>query len=248
MRFDQDEDLEQLQAGSGSFSYSATKVSKLDASEYTLVTVVVDISGSVASYAAELEKCLQEIVRSCLRSPRADFLMLRIVAFNTRVEEIHGFKLLMNCNPDDYKGILHCGGGTALRDATYNAVEAANTYSKSLVDQDYSLNGIVFVITDGDDNASTVSETHVKEVLATAVKKEVMESMVSVLIGVDADPGVKQYLTNFHATTGMTQYVSMGGANERKLAKLAEFVSKSISSQSSSIGQGAASQPINMTF
>lgn len=239
--------MQEQHAGT-SYSYSAVTLDKLNAMEYTLVGITVDISGSVSSYVNELEKCLSEIVKACKHSPRADNLMLRVTTFNNNEDELHGFKLFADCNPDDYKKVLHCGGMTALFDATYNLVEATNRYAKDLSDQNYAVNGITFVITDGADNASTMTKKKIKEALDKSVKGEVMESMVSVLIGVDADAGVKQFLDDFSKEANFTQYISMGQADGNKLAKLAEFVSKSISSQSNSLGSGGPSQAINLSF
>ena len=43
----------------------------------------------------------------------------------------------------------------------------------------------------------------------------------------------------------MTKFIDAGAANERSLAKLADFVSQSISSQSQSLGTGGPSQNIS---
>ena len=104
-----DASLETMNIKGTSFQYSAARLDTLGATEYTLVTVITDVSGSVAGYHTDLENCLQEIVRACLKSPRADNLLIRLLTFNTGLDEVHGYKLLTNCNPDDYKGILHCG-------------------------------------------------------------------------------------------------------------------------------------------
>jgi hypothetical protein len=36
--------------------------------------------------------------------------MLRLVAFASRLEEIHGFKPLSECNPADYVGVMAQAG------------------------------------------------------------------------------------------------------------------------------------------
>jgi len=138
---------------------------------------------------------------------------------------------------------------TALYDASFNSIEAALAYGKTLVDADFSVNAIVFVMTDGMDNKSTYGRNKVKEALQRAVKGEMIESMVSVLIGVNVtEPEVDHYLTMFKNDSGFTQYVKVDDATPQRLAKLAEFVSKSISSQSQAINSGAPSQPLNLTI
>ena len=238
-----DDNLVKGKLPTGSYGYSHTSLDELGATEYTLVTIVQDVSGSVSTYKTEMEKAIQEVVQSCVHSPRADNLMLRLVAFDDKLMEIHGFKLLENCNLTDYDNCLAIGGSTALYDASENAIMATSAYAKQLVDSDFDANAIVFVITDGEDNSSTMQRKHVKEALQKAMKEEVLESIVTVLIGVGTKdyPGLSDILDEFKNEAGLTQYVEIGNANAKTLAKLAEFVSKSISSQSQSLGTGSPS-------
>jgi hypothetical protein len=243
-----DNTLEVASIKGTNFQYSAVRLDKLGATEYTLVTIVADVSGSVSLYKDDLEKCLKEIVTSCRRSPRADNLMIRLLVFNHHGDEIHGYKLLTECNPDDYVGILHPHGNTALYDATYNAVLAASGYAEVLTANDFSVNGIVFVLTDGMDNASAFSSTEIKKTLTDITKKEHLDSLVTILIGVNLDPAADTYLKSFQTEAGFSQYINIGEASEKKLAKLAEFVSKSISSSSTALGTGQPGQIPSLTF
>jgi uncharacterized protein YegL len=231
----------------GSYGYSATKLSDLGATEYTLVTLVVDDSGSIASFKTEMVDAIKAVVNACRYSPRADNLMIRLVTFSNALKEVHGFKLLSNCNVDDYNSVLNDGGMTALFDATCNSVDATSAYGKTLVDNDFSTNGIVVVITDGADNQSSNSIDSVAKSLKKAIANETLESLVSILIGVNVtDPNISQALNDLHTQGGFTQYVELKDANAKTLAKLAQFVSKSISSQSTSLGTGGPSK--SLTF
>jgi uncharacterized protein YegL len=226
------------------YGFSAKRIELLGASEYTLVGVATDVSGSVCDFLAEIAACVSQIVRACRRSPRADNLLLRIASFDNHVQEIHGFRPLSECNPDDYLGTFEIGGNTALFDAACNVVESVARYGKDLVAQDFAVNGIVFVITDGDDNASRMTVQSLKTALRDAVRGESLESLVSVLVGVntDAQSGLNRYLEAIARDAGFTQYVAIGKADDKVLAKLAEFVSRSISSQSQALGTGGPSQ------
>ena len=208
------------------YSFSAVRLDKLAATEYTLAQVVVDKSGSVTPFRAELERCVAEIVKACKYSKRADYLMFRNTAFSEKVEEIHGFKLLSECNPDDYIGTIHPRGNTALFDSAYNAIESANMYADELTKNDFSVNGITFIVTDGGDNCSTFTPLMVKQALDRSVQGEIMESMVSVLIGVGDNPQVVAALEKFRTEAGITQFIAIGDADEKSLARLADFVSK----------------------
>jgi uncharacterized protein YegL len=228
------------------YGFSAASIDELGATEYTLVSIAQDVSGSVAPYEKEMETCLKEIVAACAKSPRADNLMLRLQTFGSTLEEVHGFKPLGECNSGDYDDCLNIAGLTALYDASENAIEALGVYGKDLVDNDYDVNAILIVVTDGGENDSTNTLSQVKKALAKVQKSEVLESIVTILVGVNVDSGIDQELEDFKNEVGFTQYVGLGDADSKTLAKLAKFVSSSISSQSSALGTGGPSQ--SLTF
>lgn len=201
------------------------------------------MSGSTAAFIFDMESAVTRIVQACKSSPRADNLLLRLLAFDDALSEVHGFKLLENCNLADYGGVLRAGGSTALYDAAENSISSTVNYGQRLLAGDFSANAILFVITDGMDNASKVSAKKVKEALARAVTSEALESIVSVLIGVNVgDAEAARHLREFHADAGFTQYVELDKADAKTLARLAEFVSQSISAQSQALGTGGPSQ------
>lgn len=226
----------------GHFGFSAAKIDDLGASEYTLVTIAVDRSGSTSGYQQDMEKCLKNIIEACQSSPRADNLLIRLIAFDSNHEEIHGFKLLSSCSQDDYDGILSPRGMTALFDASVDAIEASANYGKQLLQEDYDVNAICIIITDGMDNMSKCNAQHVGNALQTIIQDECVESLVSIFVSIGPD---SQYIAHFNQEAGFTQYVPIGEATPKKLARLGEFVSQSISSQSSALNSGGPSQPLN---
>lgn len=235
--------------GTQAFQFSATRIEHLGATEYTLVTVAVDVTGSTADFADELRKCLIAAVESCKKSPRSNNLLLRVILFSSSlkngVEEIHGFKPLGEIDPNQYQQ-FNPYGTTPLYDAAFSAVGATNAYAKKLMSQDFLANGIVFVITDGDDNTSSTTMKMVKEEMDRGAKGEEIESLIGVLVGINAAE-FKTRLEAFEKATGM-KYLDAGDATKGKLAKLAEFVSQSVSSQSQSLGTGGPSQNISATI
>jgi uncharacterized protein YegL len=234
----------------GNFTFTAKRIEKLGATEYTLVTIALDESGSVDGFETELRAMLVQAVESCKRSPRSDNLLVRVLYFSSKypkgVSEIHGFKPLSEIDTNAYP-VPSPGGITPLCDATYSGIGAMNAYGKDLFAQDYLANGIGFVITDGGENASTATMDMVKQEFKKAVSGECLESLVSVLIGVNADM-CRPLLEKFSRDAGFDKYIDAGDANERNLAKLAAFVSQSVSSQSQSIGTGGPSQQIAATI
>ena len=242
---------EHLIAGSN-FTYSGARIEKLrTAGGYTLVTITVDESGSVADFADELDKALVTVIEACKDSPWSDNILIRLETFSSRyhngVNEVHGFKLLSEINPADYPA-LDPRGMTPLCDACFSSLGAMNSYAKQLLDQDFtSNNGIAFVITDGEENVSVSTMRMVREEAEKSVSGEVLESMISILIGINASECADE-LSKFQQEAGMTQFIDAGDATPRKLAKLADFVSQSISSQGQSRGTGGPSQDISVTI
>jgi len=238
-------ELEQINLPNSHYGYSATRLEELGATEYTIATIVADVSGSTSAFIFDMEAAIARIVQACKFSPRADNLLLRLVAFDDTLKELHGFKLLENCHLSHYGGSLQSGGATALYDATENAVASTTNYAQTLSAGDFSANAILFVITDGMDNVSKVTAKRVKAAFAEAINSEALESIVSVLIGVNVnDQQVSRYLKGFQLEAGFTQYVELDKADAKTLARLAEFVSQSISAQSQALGAGGASQPL----
>jgi hypothetical protein len=243
--------LESLNAGSG-YKFSAAKIKDLGASEYTLATIVVDTSSSVMGFATQLEQALKTIFKACDKSPRKDNLLLRVVQFSSVVTELHGFKLLNTILEKDYDSILQIGGSTALFEACDDAIQATGTYGKQLTSQDFLVNGIVAVITDGEGNCGAINSGDlaadagvVKKSLEAVRRAENLESLLTILVGVTNDNvTLNTYLQTVKDEAGCDQYISIGNATPGKIAKLAEFVSQSISSTSSALGTGKASAPL----
>ena len=238
--------LENLNAGSG-YKFSATKIKDLGAAEYTLASIVMDASSSVEGFAVQLEQALKTIFKACDKSPRKDNLMLRLTQFASRLTELHGFKLLSTIQEKDYDNVLQLGGSTALFDAMDEAIQATGTYGKQLTSQDFLVNAIVVVVTDGENNCSNIADpTQVKKTLQAVRRAENLESILLILVGVtNDDVNLNTYLQTVKDEAGFDQYVSIGKATPGRIAKLAEFVSQSISSTSSALGTGKASAPLN---
>lgn len=241
-----DDDMQGHKVAGSHFGFSATKVGNLGATEYTLADLIVDVSISVESFQDRIERCVKAVVKALRRSPRVDNLLLRVTIFNHNIVELHGYKPLSNCNEDDYTGKFRAGGSTSLFDAAYSGIGAQATYAKELVKNDFQVNGIAIIITDGENTAGTFRDANpVKDILLKTKASEALESLITILVGVNVtDPQMKQHHDDFKNTAGLTQYVAIDDASEKKIAKLADFVSTSISSQSQALGTGGPSQTL----
>jgi len=227
------------------FQFSGVTVERLGASEYTLVTLAIDMSSSVNSYKNELIDSINTVVEACKKSQRAENLMIRLVTFNDRTYEEHGFKLLSDINISDYKNIASPQGMTALYDASLNSVEAMSSYGKTLMEEDFDVNGIFFVITDGMDNRSKQSVNDIKNAIEMISIEESLESIRSILVGVNTQHyEVKNYLNEFKDKAKFDQYIDISEATPESMAKLAKFTMNSISAQSQSLGTGGASKAL----
>jgi uncharacterized protein YegL len=239
-------DIMKIDNAGSDFQFSAIEVDRLGASEYTLVTLVLDMSASVRNYQKELNESISAILDSCRMSSFAENLMVRLVTFNENVYEEHGFMPLSELENVNYKNIVQPRGTTALFDASINAINATVNYGKTLYDNDFDSNAILFVITDGADNASSKTVSDVGRAIKEFAMNETVESIRSVLVGVNTEySNVNDYLESFKKEAGIDQYIDIKNANSNSLAKLAEFISQSISAQSQSLGTGVASKALN---
>lgn len=242
-----DKSMESRQIGGTNFGFSAKRIGDLGASEYTLVVIAADATGSVTAFKNQIENVVKAVVKSCRYSPRADNVMLRFVTFNsdTGIHEVHGFKPLAECNEDSYTNTVNPGGMTNLFDAGFSCAGSLNEYGKELSEQDFGVNAIFIVITDGDDNASKTTPKMLQAEIAKGITGEHLESTTSILVGVNVqDTRLATRLQEFQMGAGFTQYVEVDNATEKKLAKLADFVSKSISAASQALGTGGPSQAL----
>lgn len=246
-RLDADGDVETHPIG-GNFSFTGARIANLGATEYTLVDIEVDMSTSVRSFLSDLLNMLDLAVDACRKSPRADNLLVRVATFSSAgIKEVHGFVPLADIDRTKYSKLTP-GGWTPLYDACYVGAKATNEYAKKLADADFLANGIMFVITDGENNDSAATVDMVAVEMQAALRSETLESHVSILIGINTkNARVTRALAQFRADAGMTQFVDAGDATPQKLAKLAAFVSQSVSSTGQALGTGGPSQQIAAT-
>jgi hypothetical protein len=223
------------------YGFSGTRIEHLGATEYTVVSLAADVSYSTTDFLRDIEACIGRVVMACHRSPRADNLLLRVTRFGSTLDEVHGFKPLGEVGPATYDGALECLGCTALYDAAHNAVESVARYGAHLAEHALQANGLVFVVTDGMDNESAQTAADVRAAIVSTVAAEKLESLVTVLVGVNVtDSGVQDALRTFSKEAGFTRYVELDAADESTLAALSEFVTRSISLQSRALGSGQA--------
>lgn len=239
----------------GGHAYSPVRVETLDVSECTLVTLVFDLTGSVDPFEDKINALLKQIVETCQDLPTNAHIVVRVIGFNSYmgVKEFIGFTPIIDIDINDLPK-FECDGMTNLIDATHTAIDASITEAGRLTDEDYGVNAVMFVITDGDDNKSKQFTTSdIKGQLISIKRTEVLEDFNTVVIGVK-DPDVTDQLHSgwsqrigvklkeFTEECGITKFVELGDATEEAMKKLGWNISQSISSSSNAIVSGGPSQ------
>jgi hypothetical protein len=242
---DDDSDTQYRTIGSG-FQFSSISADAMGASEYTLVAIAADKSSSVSGFAGEIEGCLVTSLQGCMDSPRVDNLLVRLLTFNNQLDEVHGYKHLADCPISNYKGIIKPGGCTSLFDACISTIDSLATLGKQMIADKYTANGLSVIITDGCDVGSTQTINAVAEAIARSRRSECLESILNILIGINVqDREVSDALNNLKTVGNFDQYIEAKDASPKTFARIAGFISKSISSQSQAIQTGQASTLIN---
>ncbi len=222
------------------FSFTAARPDTLGSNEYTLVNITIDRSGSTSSFEPQLIKSYQDIIGACRKNPRAENILVRATLFNGSIHEEHGF---INLDAiDESKFNISSGGVTALYDSALEGIEATQTYGQQLSDMDYLVNGLVVIVTDGAEYGSrTANPAKIKATLDGIRGGEKMESVKVILIGIGDEGNIVQYLEAFKTDAGFDQFEHIKNTDAKGLAKMANFISRSISSSSQALGTSGPS-------
>lgn len=223
---------EQFTTNNITFKYNMTPIERLNNTKYTLVTIVTDYTGSIYPFLNQVEELEQNVITACRTFPQKDELLIRLVRFNSliNIQEIHGFSLLSEI--DEYNYIKTPPGGmTPLIEVTFESIAVSNQFAKKLSDEQFFVDSVVYIITDGEDNVpSTFTTKNINEELLNGIKLEYLNSSQAFCIGVNTKE-CGQALDKFSSESGLT-FIDGGEATGGNLAKLAKWISKSISSAS----------------
>lgn len=240
----------QVQGTGTHLAFSSVRLQKLDETSYTLVTLVLDVTGSLSGFEKQIREAVKTVVDSCKKHGRKDMILIRILAFSTSygMVELTGFMPVLQVDPSsfDFLNTLQCSGMTNLYDATYNALAATRVFAKQLSDQEFPVNALIVVATDGGNTERNgMSVQDVAAEMRNLTQKEICESCLSILIGLNAQ-NCSQELSDFNKDAGFTQYEPLNNLNADKFARMADFISRSISAQSQALTTGQASAPLTL--
>lgn len=224
------------------FQYSNIKVEALTASEYTIAMLVTDLTGSVSGFYKELVEVSKTVLAACIKHPKSENLLLRSTVFNDdiNVKEIHGFLPVSTIDPATYDSFPLPASCTPLMDAHLEACESLLQFGNDLASNQFTANAVLFIVTDGGENSSRNRDMgKIKKIMASLRNGDPLESFTAILIGVD-DSSSKVVLKQYQMDSTIDEYKSIGDATPGNLAKVAQFISKSISTASVACGTGSS--------
>lgn len=241
---DASQQLESFMIPGGNYGYTAMPPNFVASFRSTLAVGLLDESGSTNSFAKKMENFCKELLKSLRKSDEADAIIYRQCHFASGYREVHGFTPLANLNENQYDGCYISNGETACYDSCVRVINELGDYGKQHKSTHRLCNGFLFVVTDGMDSCSSNSPRQIREALEKLVSDESMESVFTVLIGVNDNPTIQTHLQDLCQEIGFTKYIPLSKADEKSLSHLAGWVSQQLQSQSQSLGTGGPSQAL----
>lgn len=148
-------------------------LAQLTSNDVTLAMNVIDVSGSMAPYAADLIRAYNEdYLDAMAASPVADDILLSTVLFNDSVSLLHGYVNLADA-PRLTARTYAPDGATALYDAVAGALTNMVLYAQQLRQSGISARGVLVVYSDGEDNASKQRAKDVRRAAQELLKQEI---------------------------------------------------------------------------
>lgn len=136
-------------------------VDTLDATEATLVAVVLDMSGSMDEHSHVVIEAYNTMLKALQGSKAAGNILLSTWAFNDRPVLLHSYQPVTQLQPMDAKQ-YRPDGATALFDTLLSTMTGLVTYGQKLSDNGVPNRRIIVVFSDGQDNRSRVRGMDVK--------------------------------------------------------------------------------------
>jgi uncharacterized protein YegL len=138
-----------------------TAVDDLDATEATLVSVVLDMSSSMSGYQSEVITAYNTMLDALKGSKAAASIMLSTWTFSDSPNLLHGYLpvgQVQKLSTNEYSP----NGMTALYDTVMGTMTGIVSYGQKLLDNGVPNRRIIFVLSDGGDNRSKARAGQVK--------------------------------------------------------------------------------------
>jgi uncharacterized protein YegL len=233
----------------GSVSFSPAQVDSLTSTTYTLVSILVDMSGSISGSEQQIENAVRMTLEAS-RSAR-DNVLVQISQFNDNYHNIFNDYTELGVileNMNQLSGIFMPGGGTNMFPSIEKDFVQIERKAGEMANLDYLVNGLFILITDGEDTSGGSLATCRKIVdrfRDPANEKRSMESVRFILVEVGGSvQSLDRIVNDLNFQKGIDQRVSLNNADTQTMKALAEFMSKSVKAQSAAIGTGGPSQAV----
>lgn len=252
----QNVEVVKLQTNAG-FGFSMTGTKKLNEMTYTLALILLDTTGSVSGEESEIKRMLEQIVADGKSAGWGKRVLLAAYEFNTivGVREIFGFDLPLALDLSNIN--IRTNGATNLIDAIGVCLDILEQAGTTMVSADYIINLLLPCVTDGEDNASSMSAAELRTKSERLRKHEKFDSLKTILIGLRtaqraqdsrySGKTVEEVLRQLAQDANFDQYESAAQVKDGTYGRIGGFISQSVSSASQSLGSGSPSQNVSFT-
>jgi uncharacterized protein YegL len=228
--------VDEMLSGFSNVQFNNFDPANVATDDVILVTLVIDKSGSVGAFVHDLDIVLNDFVDEISKSHVSDKVLVQTLLFNNTVEVAHGFKPITEMAKFD----IQTRGTTALFDATRFALANATNYKNDLSQQGLTAKSLVFILTDGDDNASTSKPSDIAAILNSIYTNEQFANEFTIMafgLGNEAD-----FAKIFTSMGIKPELIAKVGVDAKSLRSMIGFISSSVSSS------GSGSVPTSVSF
>lgn len=211
-------------------------VEEIDIEETVNVTMLIDTSGSMQPKTPMLNKQIKLFVEKWQNSHHAPKIFFSTVRFDSDIEVLTGFQPVINVKAPVFDPR---GASTKLYDGTLECLKNILTHQKNARKVGIRSKNILFILTDGADNASNYdSAREVKKLIDYVNNDEAsMGTFGSIMSGIGPTP----IFENAQREMGIQKLIVINdNMTDEEIMKafeeLFDFLSQSISSASSSPG------------
>lgn len=148
-------------------------LAQLATNEVTLAMNILDMSGSMSSYAADLIRAYNDDYLAAMAGSTAcDDILVSTILFNDSVSLFHGYVNLKDA-PPLVRRVYQPAGSTALYDAVAGGLTNMVLYAQQLRQSGVMVRCIVLVYSDGEDNVSRQTAVVVRRAAQELLKHEI---------------------------------------------------------------------------
>lgn len=190
-----------------------------------LVDFIIDGSGSMSVFEAEMRDCLQHYKSSICNSKQSDEMLVSKTIFNEKIQT-GGYVA-----PEDLNTDYDTDGVTRLYDAIIERRQRMLDYKEQLENNGTNVRACMIMLSDGEDNASNQRAGDARKAIENLHSKEIVVAFIAFgqeAFGVADQIGVKP--KNVKEVTN----------DESELRRIIDLVSKSAISASKKASSGAA--------